>query len=92
MHMKKYIYILLCGLVLTSCGQYKSLYSDYERPDTLGIPQELFRDTASADGVLAADTRRVAEQLNVPFTLITPFYPSEQHQICQNLSLINPFC
>lgn len=56
MHMKKYIYILLCGLVLTSCGQYKSLYSDYERPDTLGIPQELFRDTASADGVLAADT------------------------------------
>lgn len=31
-------------------------------------------------GVLAADTRRVAEQSNVPFTLITPFYPSEQHQ------------
>lgn len=31
-------------------------------------------------GVLAADTRRVAEQLNVPLTLITPFYPSEPHQ------------
>lgn len=31
-------------------------------------------------GVLAADTRRVAEQSNVPFTLITPFYPSEPHQ------------
>lgn len=31
-------------------------------------------------GVLAADTRRVAEQSNVPFTLVTPFYPSEQHQ------------
>ncbi|MBQ9029304.1 alpha-glucan family phosphorylase [Candidatus Saccharibacteria bacterium] len=33
-------------------------------------------------GVLAADTRRVAEQMNVPLTLITPFYPSEQHQRC----------
>lgn len=31
-------------------------------------------------GVLAADTRRIAEQSNVPFVLITPFYPSEQHQ------------
>ncbi len=31
-------------------------------------------------GVLAADTRRVAEQSNVPFVLVTPFYPSEQHQ------------
>lgn len=31
-------------------------------------------------GVLAADTRRVAKQSNVPFVLITPFYPSEQHQ------------
>lgn len=34
-------------------------------------------------GVLAADTRRVAEQINVPLTLITPFYPSEQHQECR---------
>jgi len=32
-------------------------------------------------GVLAADTRRVAEQLDVPFVLLTPFYPLEQHQI-----------
>lgn len=31
-------------------------------------------------GVLAADTRRVAEEQSVPFALITPFYPSEQHQ------------
>lgn len=31
-------------------------------------------------GILAADTRRVAEKMNVPLTLITPFYPSESHQ------------
>ncbi len=31
-------------------------------------------------GVLAADTRRVAEQLNLPFTLVTPFYSVESHQ------------
>ncbi|MDO4526545.1 MAG: glycogen/starch/alpha-glucan phosphorylase [Candidatus Saccharibacteria bacterium] len=31
-------------------------------------------------GVLAADTRRIAEQVGVPFVLITPFYPSETHQ------------
>ena len=31
-------------------------------------------------GILAADTRRVAEQMGVPFVLITPFYPSETHQ------------
>ncbi|MBQ2622986.1 alpha-glucan family phosphorylase [Candidatus Saccharibacteria bacterium] len=31
-------------------------------------------------GVLAADTRRVAEDTGVPFALITPFYPSEAHQ------------
>lgn len=35
-------------------------------------------------GVLAADTRRVAESLNIPLTLITPFYPSEPHQIFEN--------
>ncbi|MBQ2695393.1 glycogen/starch/alpha-glucan phosphorylase [Candidatus Saccharibacteria bacterium] len=35
-------------------------------------------------GVLAADTRRVAEQMNVPFVLITPFYPYETHQIIKN--------
>ncbi|MCL2002001.1 alpha-glucan family phosphorylase [Candidatus Saccharibacteria bacterium] len=32
-------------------------------------------------GVLAADTRRVAEQLDVPFVLLTPFYPIETHQV-----------
>lgn len=35
-------------------------------------------------GVLAADTRRVAEQLNIPLVLVTPFYPSEPHQIFEN--------
>ena len=35
-------------------------------------------------GVLAADTRRVAERQQVPFTLITPFYPSEPHQTYTN--------
>ena len=35
-------------------------------------------------GVLAADMRRVAERQNVPFVLITPFYPSEQHQDYRN--------
>ncbi|MBR2710469.1 glycogen/starch/alpha-glucan phosphorylase [Candidatus Saccharibacteria bacterium] len=35
-------------------------------------------------GVLAADTRRIAEQVGIPFALITPFYPSETHQIMKN--------
>ena len=35
-------------------------------------------------GVLAADTRRVAEKMDVPFALITPFYPYETHQIVEN--------
>ena len=35
-------------------------------------------------GVLAADTRRVAEKMNVPFALITPFYPIEYHQIMRD--------
>ena len=35
-------------------------------------------------GILAADTRRVAEKMGIPFTLITPFYPYEMHQIMKN--------
>jgi starch phosphorylase len=35
-------------------------------------------------GVLAADTRRVAEQMGVPFVLVTPFYPSEAHQVIRD--------
>jgi starch phosphorylase len=35
-------------------------------------------------GILAADTRRVAEKMNVPFALITPFYPYETHQVVEN--------
>lgn len=35
-------------------------------------------------GILAADMRRIAEQNQVPFTLITPFYPEESHQTYTN--------
>lgn len=35
-------------------------------------------------GVLAADTRRVAEQMGVPFVLVTPFYPIEFHQVLKD--------
>jgi len=37
-------------------------------------------------GVLAADTRRVAEQLEVPFVVVTPFYRSESHQSISDLA------
>ena len=37
-------------------------------------------------GVLAADTRRVAKQLEVPFVVVTPFYRSESHQSIEWLS------
>ena len=37
-------------------------------------------------GVLAADTRRVAEQLEVPFVVVAPFYRSESHQSINNLA------
>ena len=40
-------------------------------------------------GVLAADTRRVAEQLGVPFVLITPFYPKEPHQVIKNGQVVD---
>ena len=40
-------------------------------------------------GVLAADTRRVAEQMEIPFTLITPFYPVESHQVMAKGQLID---
>lgn len=36
-------------------------------------------------GVLAADMRRIAEQLQVPFVLVTPFYPWEAHQKMEKL-------
>lgn len=35
-------------------------------------------------GVLAADTRRVAEKMGIPFVLITPFYPFEVRQRLEN--------
>ncbi|MBR3131940.1 alpha-glucan family phosphorylase [Candidatus Saccharibacteria bacterium] len=35
-------------------------------------------------GVLAADTRRVAEEMEIPFVLITPFYPSETRQLIKD--------
>ena len=31
-------------------------------------------------GILAADTRRVAEDLDIPFVMLTPFYAEERHQ------------
>lgn len=40
-------------------------------------------------GVLAADTRRVAEQVRVPFVLVTPFYPSETHQKWQDGQIVD---
>lgn len=40
-------------------------------------------------GVLAADTRRIAEQVKVPFVLITPFYPSETHQNWQDGAIVD---
>ena len=40
-------------------------------------------------GILAADTRRIAEQVGVPFVLITPFYPSETHQKWENGQIID---
>ena len=36
-------------------------------------------------GVLAADTRRVAETLEIPFVCVTPFYRSEFHQTIEDL-------
>lgn len=40
-------------------------------------------------GVLAADTRRIAEKMNIPFVLITPFYPFEAHQVFENGKLVD---
>lgn len=37
-------------------------------------------------GVLAADTRRVAQDLDIPFVVVTPFYQREIHQGTDNLS------
>lgn len=36
-------------------------------------------------GILAADTRRVAEELEIPLVMLTPFYRSERHQTMKNL-------
>ena len=40
-------------------------------------------------GILAADTRRVAEKMGVPFALITPFYPYAVQQKLQDGQLID---
>ncbi|MBR2831215.1 hypothetical protein IKE83_02550, partial [Candidatus Saccharibacteria bacterium] len=40
-------------------------------------------------GVLAADTRRVAEQMDLPFVTVTPFYPRESHQVLVDGRFIN---
>lgn len=36
-------------------------------------------------GVLAADTRRCAEDLEIPFVVLTPFYKEERHQRMEGL-------
>lgn len=43
-------------------------------------------------GILAADTRRVAEQMGVPMALITPFYQSESHQRIVGNRVIDEHC
>lgn len=42
-------------------------------------------------GVLAADTRRVAEKLEIPFVCVTPFYRTELHQSIENLDQCENF-
>ena len=53
--MKKII-LIMCSIALASCSGTKGLFSDYERPDILNIPSELFRDTLDASKTLASDT------------------------------------
>ena len=40
-------------------------------------------------GILAADMRRIAEQMEVPFVLITPFYPSETRQMLKDGRIVD---
>ena len=40
-------------------------------------------------GVLAADTRRVAEKMNIPFVSIVPFYPCESKQLIKDGKLVD---
>jgi alpha-glucan phosphorylase-like protein len=40
-------------------------------------------------GILAADTRRIAQMLDIPFVTLTPFYPTERHQKMENLTPID---
>lgn len=40
-------------------------------------------------GILAADTRRIAETLEIPLVLITPFYPIEVSQTLKNQEIID---
>lgn len=40
-------------------------------------------------GVLAADTRRIAEKMGVPFVTIVPFYPQESKQVIRNGALVD---
>ena len=40
-------------------------------------------------GVLAADTRRIAERMEVPFTLLTIFYPSEYTQFMKDGEIVD---
>lgn len=47
--------LTLGALTMVSCKSPNGLFSDYERPDSLQVPLELYRDTIS-DRALSADT------------------------------------
>ncbi|MBQ6375501.1 glycogen/starch/alpha-glucan phosphorylase [Candidatus Saccharibacteria bacterium] len=40
-------------------------------------------------GVLAADTRRVAEEMHLPLVTVTPFYPTTMKQVMKNGKLLD---
>lgn len=47
--------LALCALSMASCKSPNGLFSNYERPDSLSVPDALFRDTVS-DSPLVGDT------------------------------------
>ncbi len=50
--MKKFIYIVLLGVSLSSCR----IYSNYERPKLDVQMEQLYRDTTNVDQALKGDT------------------------------------
>ena len=66
-----------------SCYNSISIMDTIEDEKFIYHPLENIRGGGGL-GVLAADTRRVAEKMGVPFALITPFYPSEVKQVMRD--------